>query len=56
MSAVVAVHNNMNENTWKQVLSWEELHSDTFHAKDEGRDPKLLKFLGRPDDLSPKVS
>eukprot|EP00605_Chrysophyceae_sp_TOSAG23-4_P000417 GSChrysophyteH1.ASY1.ANO1.473.1 assembled CDS len=33
IDVVVAVHNNMNENTWKQ----------------------LLRFLGRPDDLSPKA-
>ena len=26
MSVVVAIHNNMNENTWKAVRAWEEIH------------------------------
>jgi cytochrome c heme-lyase len=26
IDVVVAIHNNMNENTWKQVLAWEALH------------------------------
>ncbi len=26
MDVVVAIHNNMNENTWRTVLEWEELH------------------------------
>merc|ERR1719498_1740064 len=43
MHAVVAIHNNMNENTWKEVLKWESLHAD------ECSDPKLLRFIGRPD-------
>lgn len=41
----------MNENTWKQILAWEDLHP----VKGEGKDPKLLRFLGRPDDLTPKA-
>ena len=47
MSAVVSVHNSMNEDTWRRVLTWERLHQD------ECRNPMLLRFLGRPDDLSP---
>jgi cytochrome c heme-lyase len=45
--AIVAIHNNMNERTWVEVLRWESLHS----AKCP--DPKLLRFMGRPHDLSP---
>ena len=45
--AMVAIHNNMNEKTWKEVLFWEK-----FHCK-ECDDPRLLRFEGRPDDLSP---
>lgn len=45
---VVAVHNRMNEQTWKDVLQWEE----RFHC-DECTTPKLKRFLGRPHDLSP---
>ena len=37
----------MNEITWQDVRTWELLH------KDECGEPTLLRFLGRPDDLSP---
>lgn len=47
MSVVIAVHNNMNERTWKHVLEWEKQHP--------GPMPKLLKFTGRPDRLTPKA-
>jgi len=49
MESVVHLHNQMNEATWKKILQWEELwwSSDTT--------PKLLKFCGRPSDLSPKA-
>lgn len=46
MEAVVAIHNNMNERTWRQILEWEQkYHSDCAH-------PSLARFVGRPDDLS----
>ena len=48
VETIVAIHNNMNERTWKQVMKWEK----TFHC-DECPDPKLLRFIGRPDELSP---
>lgn len=51
MDVVISVHNSMNEMTWTQVLEWEKLHP----VKGEGREPKLLRFLGRPDELSPKA-
>lgn len=51
MDVVVAIHNNMNENTWRQVLAWEELHP----TSEPGREPKLLRFQGKPNDLSPKA-
>jgi Cytochrome c/c1 heme lyase len=51
MDTVVAVHNSMNENTWRQVLAWEALHP----IPSPDRAPKLLRFLGRPHDLSPKA-
>jgi cytochrome c heme-lyase len=38
----------MNESTWQRVLAWEALHADEC-----GCGPKLLRFLGRPHDLSP---
>jgi cytochrome c heme-lyase len=39
----------MNEMTWQQVLRWEHLH------RGECAQPSLLRFLGRPDDLSPRA-
>ncbi len=51
METVVAIHNNMNETTWQQILSWERLHP--INSSD--RAPKLLRFLGRPDQHSPKA-
>jgi cytochrome c heme-lyase len=47
MESVVQAHNTMNELTWREVYAWEMLH------KDECGDPSLVRFLGRPDDLSP---
>ena len=44
---MVAIHNNMNEQTWRQLLFWERLHCNKCD------DPRLLRFTGRPDDLSP---
>jgi cytochrome c heme-lyase len=49
MENVVAMHNNMNEKTWNKVLEWEKVVAPTST-------PKLLKFLGRPHDLSPKAT
>jgi cytochrome c heme-lyase len=48
MDSVVAIHNSMNETTWREVMDWER----RFHC-DECPDPKLRKFEGRPHDLSP---
>jgi len=47
--SIVALHNNMNESTWSKILQWEAAM---------GHDPQnshLLKFQGRPSDLSPKA-
>merc|ERR1719223_1277277 len=38
----------MNEKTWAQVVEWEK---QTYGPNK----PKLLKFAGRPSDLSPKA-
>eukprot|EP00054_Salpingoeca_dolichothecata_P038045 m.12734 g.12734 ORF g.12734 m.12734 type:complete len:205 (+) comp8185_c0_seq1:130-744(+) len=50
MSQVVAIHNAVNEQTWRKVLEWERLHSETFEQM-----PILKRFEGRPKDLSPKA-
>lgn len=47
MDAVVHAHNSMNEITWREVWAWEQLHRDACG------EPRLVRFLGRPHDLSP---
>ena len=51
MASVVAIHNCMNEGTWKRVLQWEEVLGHDCATKG----PALTKFMGRPTDLSPKA-
>ena len=43
---IVAIHNNMNERTWDEVMKWEEPHLKKCPR------PSLLRFRGRPDELS----
>lgn len=50
MEAVIAIHNNMNENAWREVLRWEALHSHKCDA------PTLLRFMGRPHELTNKAA
>jgi len=46
--SVLRIHNAVNERSWQQVRKWEkELHNN--------EEPKLVKFVGRPKDLSPKA-
>jgi cytochrome c heme-lyase len=52
IESVVAIHNNMNEKTWASVVEWEAV-TNPDGVKQGG--PKLLKFMGRPSDLSPKA-
>lgn len=48
MRLVVAIHNAVNERGWYEVQRWEkELHG-TNH-------PRLVRFMGRPNDTSPKA-
>jgi len=49
MASVVAIHNNMNERAWKEVVEWEQRHGA------DGADPQLVRFQGRPDELTPKA-
>lgn len=48
---VIAIHNEMNERTWKQLLTWEEGHKSE-HLEGE---PALRRFTGNPYKLSPKA-
>ena len=49
VDSVVSVHNVMNEETWEIVRRWERLHE----GETRGEEPKLVRFRGRPDDMSP---
>jgi len=49
MVQVVSIHNTVNEKCWKRILEFESLH------KNECVTPKLLKFQGKPKELSPKA-
>lgn len=52
MDSVILTHNTMNELTWRQVLLWERLQKADGGGASE---PALVRFLGRPDDLSPRA-
>jgi len=49
MSSVVAIHNAVNEQSWKEILKYENLHRDACAT------PKLVYFHGRPTELSWKA-
>lgn len=46
--AVVRIHNAVNEIGWSEVQHWER----ELHGCDN---PRLVRFLGRPNDLSPRA-
>jgi Cytochrome c/c1 heme lyase len=65
MESVVEVHNHMNEQTWVQILQYEHTlqgpHQQNQNEVESSTTPtpplpKLLKFQGRPADLSPKAA
>ena len=46
--SVLRIHNAVNERSWHQVRRWEkEVHDNA--------EPRLVKFVGRPKDLSPRA-
>ena len=50
VESMVNVHNFLNEGVWEEVLQWEKKYSDSSHML-----PRLLRFKGRPNDLSPRA-
>mmetsp|Transcript_18894 Transcript_18894/g.21888 ORF Transcript_18894/g.21888 Transcript_18894/m.21888 type:complete len:311 (-) Transcript_18894:101-1033(-) len=44
---VVQIHNAVNERGWNEIQKWENLRANT--------NPKLVKFIGRPKDKSPRA-
>ncbi|EGV64373.1 holocytochrome c synthase [Yamadazyma tenuis] len=51
VESMVEIHNFLNEGAWQQILEWEDIHT-----KQTKIEPRLLKFTGRPHDLSPRAS
>lgn len=47
---MVDVHNFLNEGAWLEILDWEAPHTEATKVE-----PRLLKFTGRPYDLSPRA-
>ncbi|KAG6952687.1 hypothetical protein JG688_00013171 [Phytophthora aleatoria] len=48
MKTIVAIHNTVNEQSWREVLKWESFHPS--------KEPvKLKKFMGKPTEYSPKA-
>lgn len=48
--AVLAIHNHLNEKVWNEILQrWEQLH------KEECAVPKLRRFAGKPNNLTPRA-
>mmetsp|Transcript_16858 Transcript_16858/g.25499 ORF Transcript_16858/g.25499 Transcript_16858/m.25499 type:complete len:322 (+) Transcript_16858:60-1025(+) len=48
MPLVVRIHNAVNERGWSHIRRWEkELHDND--------NPRLVRFVGRPKDMSPKA-
>lgn len=46
---ILFIHNEMNEKSWNEVVGWEkQIHSGLCHTR-------LLRFRGRPTDMSPKA-
>jgi len=44
---VVQIHNAVNERGWREILQWENLRHNP--------NPRLVRFIGRPQDLSPRA-
>lgn len=50
VALMVEVHNFLNEGAWQQILLWEDKYTALTKVE-----PRLLKFTGRPHDLSPRA-
>lgn len=50
VESMVDVHNFLNEGTWQEILQWEEPYTKVSQMS-----PRLLRFTGRPNDMSPRA-
>ena len=51
MTAVVAIHNAVNERAWRDIQRWESVQGSSTACGG----PRLVRFRGRPQDYSPKA-
>ena len=52
--SMLQVHNFLNEQVWKEILQWEEAGGHAEEARICG-ELRLKRFMGRPQELSPKA-
>ncbi|AET39835.1 holocytochrome c synthase CYC3 Ecym_5037 [Eremothecium cymbalariae DBVPG len=50
VESMVFVHNYLNEGCWEEILDWEKPHIEAT-----ARYPKLLKFMGKPSQVTPRA-
>lgn len=50
VESMVDVHNYLNEGVWQEVLEWERPYTSQSETT-----PRLLKFQGRPGNISPRA-
>lgn len=50
VESMVEVHNFLNEGAWNQILDWEQKYTEETKIE-----PRLKRFTGRPNDLSPRA-
>ena len=71
VESMVAVHNFLNEGAWAEIEGWEARFSKglgygwqvcsrgeegfQFMPRGEGDRPRLMRFMGRPGELTPKA-
>lgn len=51
MTAVVSIHNAVNERAWREITRWEQVAGGAASCGG----PRLVRFRGRPKDYSPKA-
>ena len=49
----MAIHNTVNERCWQHILEWESKR--VALPQEVPIEPQLIRFEGRPNDLSPKA-
>ncbi|SCU79985.1 LAME_0B01178g1_1 [Lachancea meyersii CBS 8951] len=50
VESMVFVHNFLNEGCWQEILDWEKKYTELTNTE-----PKLLQFMGKPSQLSPRA-